>query len=419
MLNKPLYTALVKLLGDVDIVSVDDPGQYSIPHIPSGYAKGKLARILADMINWGECYSFRCPICRDHSKRAFIGHRLGTSIPYGKGSKRAHFSWHLAKCHNEECQSKPAFRDMIKNLDLPLDYEYSSIAQTITPKVIDLHEVLQHEVPLPVPCYMINDDNVPLEVREYLLNRGFDLEYLAREFNIRYSPAKALTGWDNDDTTPNELFDQRIIIPQVQHMNQCGWQGRTIKEGEKRFKYLNSKGAKKSQWVYNLDKALMYPEVMIFEGVTNVWRTGVDSIAIFGKALSQYQAQLIKTVWDYDGTGVLCYDEDTYQGNVDMHTAKLLHGMGAFANGLSVLRLRNGDAAKHTMARMRQLKGMATDLAKADTSIVQVLDEHDVAPYNGEELRMPRVCTKVVDKLVITLPDEDDEDDYYDREDVF
>ena len=321
MLNLPLYTALLKVLGDVSVVAMDNPGEYSIADLPSGFSKGKKAKACADMLQWGESYSFACPICKDHKKRAFIGHRLGTSIPLK--TKRAFFSWYIAKCHNEDCQSTRAFQDFIKALELPLDYDSTAIALQVLPKKITSHDVLAKLVHLPNPCYMINDDNVPVHVQDYLLGRRFDLEYLEKAFDIRYSPAQALTGWDNADGTPNVLFEGRIIIPQVQHMVQIGWQGRSLKEGDK-FKYLNSKDSKKSTWIYNLDKALMYPEIIIFEGVTNVWRTGADSIAIFGKALSMIQSNIIKTVWSYDGTGVLCFDEDTYDKNVDSNTARLL-----------------------------------------------------------------------------------------------
>ena len=380
-----------------------------MPDIPSGFSKGKKALCYVDMINWGELYNLQCPICHDYKKRLFISHRLGTSILLNK-TKKAYFSKYICKCHNEECQSKKAFQDLIQDIfekDLPLDYETTAIAVTVTPTQAINHSILVKEVNLPEPCYRLSDSRVSSSMRDYLQERNFDLDYLDNNFNVRYSPKDALTGVLNADGTPNKLFEERIIIPQVQHMHLIGWQGRAL---HSKLKYLNNKGALKSQWIYNLDKALMYPEVIVFEGVTNVWRTGLDSIAIFGKSLSMHQADLLKIIWGFDGVGVLCFDEDTYDSHVDINTAKLLKNMGAFANGISILRLRGGDAAEHTYARMRQLKALAVDLATklaTDPGDIPILDENDVPPYNGEDLRLPRVSTKIVEKVVITVPDEE------------
>jgi hypothetical protein len=68
---------------------------------------------------------------------------------------------------------------------------------------------------------------------------------------------------------------------------------------------------------------------------------------------------------------------------------------------------------------MRQLKALACDLAVSDPTKVQILDENDVPAYNGEELRLPRVCTKVMEKTIIEVPeDELEEDDEVNVEDV-
>ena len=55
------------------------------------------------------------------------------------------------------------------------------------------------------------------------------------------------------------------------------------------------------------------------------------------------------------------------------------------------------------------MKELATTLAQSDKSKVQILDEADVPLYNGEEIRLPRVCTLVKEKLEIVV-DEDSEE---------
>jgi DNA primase len=49
--------------------------------------------------------------------------------------------------------------------------------------------------------------------------------------------------------------------------------------------------------LYNFDNAVQQPFVVICEGVTDVWRIGLEAVALFGKTLSPTQAQLICAHW--------------------------------------------------------------------------------------------------------------------------
>jgi len=393
MLNKPLYDALVKARGIVDIVNEDDPATFSISNIPSGFARGKSSKIFASVHSWGESYKFCCPVCHDKKPRAFICHRLGTQTLVGK--RPVFFSRHLMKCHNEECQTSQKFKDFIDALELPPDYAINAVQQ-VASKPLPRVQALVRSVELPIPCYALMDLCTPPHVVKYLQDRGFDIDELDRDFHIRYAPVNAAY---HDGSVDRRLATERIIIPINQHLHMISWQGRACADGIEP-KYYNLPKSNKKTWMYNFDKALMYPEVMIFEGVTNVWRTGLDSVALFGKRLSMEQLALLKAAWSFDGSGVICLDEDTYDENLDINMSRILKRDSVFAKGVSILRLRNGDAAKHTHARMRQLKRLAHELVNTDPDKPTILDENDVKEMPNETEQEPRENVNNIDVTI-------------------
>ena len=223
-----------------------------------------------------------------------------------------------------------------------------------------------------------------------------------------------------------DFYESRVLIPIIQHRILVGWQARSLDPDVKRFKYLFPEGMQKSRWLYNLDQALMYPDVLITEGVPNVWRIGDDSTALFGKVLHQPQMHLMKLIWGFDGLAVLCLDEDTYINDIDLAVADLLRASQAFPRGVSVLRLRGGDPAQHTRERMRQLKFLATKLATVDpaNALAAVLDEEKVSGeiHEGEapepfvpDNRPPETAVQVVD--FNNVPESEDADEYGTTED--
>jgi hypothetical protein len=408
MLNKPLYDALVKAVGDVEIVNENDAGTFQIDEVPSGFARGKNARITATMVDWGEIYRFKDIVCQDYKSRAFVCHRLGTSVQVKVGSsiKRVYFSNHLAVCHRRQCQRTPEFKQFIASLKLPDDYVVTAVQKASAPQRVNAQQFIIRNVQLPVPSYTLSDPNVPAHVLEYVSSRQFDPDSLAKDFGIRYAPVNATY---TVDETERKLMHERLIIPIQQHVHVISWQGRAI--GNVEPKYFNLPKGHKRSWLYNFDKALMYPEVAIFEGVTNVWRTGLDSIALFGSNISLEQLNLIKTVWSYDGHGILCLDEDKWTNNqdTDVRYFKMLATEKAFANGLAILRLRNGDAAEHTHERMRQLKRLAHLKASTDPNNPGILDEADVHDDPLPEEQEPRQSTIPEDKLRELLKDSEDD----------
>jgi len=405
MINELLFQALVEAGVDPEIVRENDSGSYKVDTIPSGFQKGKKKLATASMIDWGECISFKCPICEDHTRRAFVSHRWNTRLG------NVQFSDRLYKCHNEDCQKTRDMYNFFKGLKLPEDYSTVSVSQDpkkTTKEVKDAQFLIKTEE-LPWPSYNLSDPRGPQEVVDYLQARNFDITELDKNFGVRSVPAGA--EWKSE--TKVTTFPQpRVLIPVFQHMHLIGWQARSIEAGVKKFKYLFPPGAQKRQWLYNFDTALLYPEVIIFEGVTNVWRTGPDAIACFGKGISADQMTLMKLVWGFDGTGVICFDEDVYEKDIDIRLAGLLNSQRVFPLGTSVLRLRGGDAAVHTCARIRQLKRLAHSVASLDEEDIHVIDEANVPEQETSSLDAPRFTTKELPKMVLSA-DDDDEDDVF------
>jgi hypothetical protein len=371
MLNKILYDALERAFGSVVIGNENTPGTFTPPRPQTYY--GQRRDEYATMTHWGETYSVCCPSCRETRHRLCFSHRWGTN--YRDGSKIIRFSKYLAYCYNEHCDLRP----IIPQIILPPDYADIAIDGKIELKKKTLTDILEQEIVLPRPTLSLTDPALPVYVSNYLTSRNFDPGMLTSKYGIRFADRGA--HWDNPNSpTPFIFYDPRLLIPVIQHRRLISWQARALIKTPDRYKYIFPPGAKKSMWLYNLDKALFHRDIIITEGVTNVWRIGDNAVALFGKSSSEYQLNLFKTIWNYDGKAIICLDEDTYENQQDILMATALLQDKAFPRGISILRLRNGDAADHTKARMLQLMQKAFELAVTEEDKLgsAILDEADV-----------------------------------------
>jgi hypothetical protein len=421
MLNPSLYKALGEVFdGEVRIHKENDPGTYVSTAPPTNF--GKKAPRIATMDNWGECYNVDCPQCGDTRQRLYFCHRWGTHLFEAKKKTPIVFSTNLYVCHNERCRlDKDQFKTLIAKLGP--DYPATAIQQVAAPEKTTFAAFFKQSIDLPGPALPLDDPNTPDYVREYLLQRRFSIEELSTRHLVRFVPA----GGQYTDPLTGEvkaMFDDRILMPQVQHRRIIGWQARSLDPMQRKYRYLNPSGSRKSQWLYNFDSALRYPNIVLMEGPTNVWRVGPDSMAIFGKSLSEFQIQLLRTAFGYDGLAVLCLDADTFEKGLDLRGAETLRMLNVFPRGVAVLRLDPdiGDPADHSHLRMRQLIHLATQIATADNSAAAaaVLDEHTVTepatPDNAPEPRV-NVIAKAPDpdalsEYIYDFAGDDDEDGY-------
>lgn len=242
------------------------------------------------VIHWGETYHVNCPICGDGKskrKRLYISHLWSKQYPY------------LVKCHNET----GCFSGNEVNLQWLLSLVWDNIMMaTVSPMVVsrswsrnnissDL--LLSNYVQLPKDYVLLDQLHENHPAVSYVLSRNFCHRELSRYFFVGFS---ALT----PDNVP------RLVIPIYNDNRLVGWQGRSIQDGIG-TKYYN---CFLSSWcLYNVDNVVRNrPDyVVIFEGVTDVWRYGHDrAVASFGCHLSSAQMSLLADipVW------IIVYDAD-------------------------------------------------------------------------------------------------------------
>ena len=414
-LNEALYEALLRADPAAVVTQEGETGEFTYSKPPSCFSLKK--DVYAHMEKWGECYRLNCPKCGDTRGRLFVCHRWGTSVKTTNG--RILFSRNLYVCHNQRC-------DVSDWLEMVVDDK--NYSKTAMPGAIPVNAGRSFSVflkqldTLPEPHRSLQAPE-SIVVTKYLRDcRGFDPDMLEQRFLVR-AALKGAT-YKKENGTPLEFYHPRVLIPIVQHRILVGWQARSIDPEEKRYKYLNPAGMQKTRWLYNLDQALMYPDILITEGIFNVWRIGEDSVALFGKVLHFPQMRLMQLIWGYDGLAVVCLDEDTYADDTDLNMAELLRTSQAFPRGVAVLRLRGGDPAEHTRQRMRQLKFLASRIATADQTRAAeaVLDEKDV-PEHIPTSEAPEPCVpdnrpangqSIVD--LTQVPESEEGDDYVEED---
>jgi len=431
MLNKQLWEMILKLDPNAQVHNEDSPGICQLPAKESstlfGSAKKRLATY-ASMLDWGECYSMNCPTCGDTRSRLYICHRYGTSIrsqdttiQFGKRG--------MVHCHNEECQINEIHRDAFwkwlhGSIELPKGYARAAVSIDVKPRTLDPASMhLMSSIELPSPRYSILAEETPPEILEYIRERGYDPVKIAAEWNISYCPAGAV--YPDSLGEDKTLYDGRIIIPTWQHGRCVYWQGRSIRKNAP-LKYINP-GAGKTSLLYNADNAMMYPDVVIFEGPINCWRFGKASVALLGKNLSSGQKAIMKALWGYDGCGIVCLDEDVYTrdrfgriSNRDLKHAEALLKDKVFPRGVAVLRLRNGDADRHIPERLWQLASMAVKKAVTDPSKVResIVDECYVTEPPPEDIKPPAVDSLVEYRYNLDIEDEDGLDGDWESSDI-
>lgn len=410
MLNPTLFEALKTIDPGVTVVNENDPGAFQLQR--DMFSFKKTAPVSAHMTDWGEKYHLNCPDCHDTRQRLVVGHRWGTSVALGK-SGRAQFSRRMFKCYNENCDVS----NTLNKLKLGRGYAGAAVQAASAVKLTADTSVLIRDARFPSPAYLLMSEDTPDHARQYLADRGFDPGTVARAYGLGWCPAGA--AYTDEKGAQHTFLEERLLIPIIQHRRLLSWQARRL-DGEKKMKYVNETEGCKRYWLYNLDRALMYPDMMLTEGVTNVWRCGADTIACFGHSISQEQLVIMKTVWGFDGRCVICFDEDVWTPNPktrrvensDLKYADLMRRMAVFPRGVAVLRLENGDPAVHTYARMRQLKLLASLKATNDPAagLNAVLWEKDVHEPEPQTPPHPEVVCLGEKQEVAAVGGDEDED---------
>ncbi|MBL8794815.1 MAG: hypothetical protein JNM56_12980 [Planctomycetia bacterium] len=281
---------LCQLQDHFEDVAIANEGEEQIGLVARDAYTGGLRRHLAQS---GEYYRVNCPFCTDTRKRLWINHRWGQRDP-DTGS----LNLHLAICYNAGCLGVPGrVQELYRLVSSPFAHERYATA------------VKQAHQPTPLvavrwPGYCTPVHQMPPDypAPSYLRERGFDVHALGDKLGVHYCySASAEYG----------LAQSRLIVPVYLHGALRGWQARCVGESPPQLtpKYFTMPRMKKSALLYNYDSARRYPYVLICEGVTDVWRAGPASVALFGKSMSALQKALIAAAWS-QGTAVVLLDGD-------------------------------------------------------------------------------------------------------------
>jgi hypothetical protein len=331
MINSSLYSALDRVFGTVQLSRESDPGEYSYK---SAGNVGQKFRNTAMVSDWGEAYKVCCPVCDDRTFRLYFSHLWGMKgrAPDKKViwfNKRS-----LCICYNERCNISPYFQEISKHM---------KDAPELSVQPGDFTKFVQNEVELPKQCIPISSDHTPEEAVGYLRERHFDIPDLERDFMVKFVPAGTKL-WERADGSDMVLMTDRILIPILQGRQIIAWQARDI-DGDDSLKYLSMRGFKKSRCLYNMDGASMHPDIVITEGVTDVWRIGPQAIALFGKDMSRNQLRLMKTLWSFDGCCAIALDKDAERES--SRICRLLEKEKVFPRGVFQIHLERGDPADY------------------------------------------------------------------------
>ena len=316
-LRPDLYRRLLSSFHHVLIANADEEMTFT-------YATDALTgRPRMEINHSGEYYKINCCFCPDTRHRLWINHRWGYRDPVTKSR-----NLHLAHCYNEDCLRSEGRPQQL----------YADLFADVGDGSVDVIMPVSKPVARPTTFYSPGTTTPLHELPadhpacQYLQSRGFDPQMLSRRLGLTYCTVADHYA---------RLAQDRIIIPVTMNGNVQGWQGRFVGEPTSKWvpKYYTMPSLKKSELLYNFDIASQYSYVVITEGVTDVWRVGPTSVALFGKTLSATQQTLITSTWR-QGTVYVMLDSDARQGN---RTTKLfpIHGLRRQCCGKSRRRRRN------------------------------------------------------------------------------
>ena len=277
-LNPTLYSLLVRRYGE-NSIEVIAPGERIDWGLKRKLVGGEIC-MSRDVRHSGEEYKLRCPYCKDHRARMFINHRWGVWDEETESNNL----W-MVQCFNEQCF------DSFEQQENYYDAIYATsrgprnnllIRDGVEPSGSDGREMAP-----PGPLWRLDKLKAKHPQHDavvYLENRGYDIDRLARLFDVSYCPMAHVYG----------MATNRIIIPIKKDGVMVGWQARYIGDNVRGqpfnvagvAKYWTSPGFKRRFFAYNYDRAIRHSTVLIVEGPADVWSAGVMGLGLIGKTMA-------------------------------------------------------------------------------------------------------------------------------------
>jgi hypothetical protein len=406
MLNVPLYNALVRRfgVGAVHVHKEDVQAEYELPNVVNassiwedkGNGKGRCA-ISARLINWGEVYQLNCPRCGDTRERLYISHMFAKTKAHKIGGRAVTVMFgRVYICHNEQCDLYNELRQVVADIraaeDKPLGLPGSGVTKIKTVK----HQRKQADnAALPQPSYPLLDVRVPTSALAYLLGRRFipgGESGLATKYDLHYAPEGAVYLEDGEE---KRFYDERLVIPVYRGRRVVSWQARVMRPA-KRFKYINMPGFPKTELLYNMDNAWEHRDVVLVEGVTDVWRVGDNAVCGFGKTLATDQIEIMRILWGYCGRLLIVLDPDASAAALEIKAK--LDKADVFPRGVFIYTLP--DARDPADYDTDEIRGMLT----AEFARLEALDSARRAHRRQTVVVLPIAGN-------YDQPDEEDDDD--------
>lgn len=278
LLNPGLADAVEAALGSVRIMNA---GQELEGYYEQNVAADGSIRTRLKIVRRGETVLASCPFCNDQRSRLAVNHRFGVLDP-----QTGYRGTELWKCYNEECQHDPNNRRKLWDILNPLFPRRGFKTRPPEVRQVESGRLPPCEFPgLLIPLSDLPDDHVAVR---YVRSRGYDPVELSTIWRIGYAesvPARVR----------GSAAQGRLICPVHLDGVMVGYQARFIGELDWKAagvaKYLTY--FPKSQTLYGLDEAASATQILLVEGVTDVWRYGPGAVSPLGKTLSFDQAKLL------------------------------------------------------------------------------------------------------------------------------
>jgi hypothetical protein len=242
----------------------------------------------------GDWYTFTCPFCYKNNKMAYNP------------------EYEFLKCWTCDYRSKTllflcavtgySIRSLLNILGVNLLTDFNT---EFNPKK-EVASDNSIKLPNGYTPLLLSNTLVSHNARDYLLQRGFELNYLD------------YLGFGTTEDNFEDGFYGYVLIPFKSFGKLVYYIGRSFAEHLIRYKNpsLKQTGLKKSEIIWNSDSLYLYDKIFITEGVLSAITIGDNAIALLGKTISDYQLRML--IDSPCKMFILCLDGGCYKETYDL-----------------------------------------------------------------------------------------------------